>query len=56
MASEELGEMSECDFADTCAEKFLLMSMGAKRGHVKRAQTESEDFADANAELGPPLA
>jgi hypothetical protein len=38
MTSEGLGEMFEGDSADTCAEFFLLMSMGAKR-RVSRAQT-----------------
>ena len=28
MTSEGLGEMFEGDFADTCGEKFPLMSMG----------------------------
>ena len=38
MTSEGLGEMFEGDSADTCAGKFPLMSMGAKR-RVSRAQT-----------------
>ena len=40
MTSEGLWEMFEGDFADTCAEKFLLMLMG---GRVKCAQTVSEE-------------
>ena len=38
MTSEVLGDMVEGDFADTCADKFLLTSMGAER-RVSRAQT-----------------
>ena len=30
MTSEGLGEMFECDSADTCAEKFPLVSMGGR--------------------------
>ena len=44
MTSEGLGEMFEGDSADTCAEKFPLVSMGDEQ-RVSRAQTQ---------ELGPP--
>ena len=30
MTSEGLGEMFECDSADMCAGKFLLVSMGGR--------------------------
>ena len=30
MTSEGLGEMFECDFADTCTETFPLVSMGGQ--------------------------
>ena len=30
LTSEGLGEMFECDSADTCAEKFPLVSMGGR--------------------------
>ena len=30
MISERLGEMCECDSADTCGEKFLLVSYGSE--------------------------
>ena len=46
MTSEGLGEMFEGDFADTCAEKFPLVSMGAEL-RVNHAQTR---------ERGPPSA
>jgi hypothetical protein len=45
MTFEELGDMFEGDFEDTCSEKFPLISIwGAKMG-VRRVQTW---------ELGPP--
>ena len=46
MTSEGLGEMFEGDFADTCAENFPMVSMGAEQ-RVERAQTR---------ERGPPAA
>ena len=42
MTSEGLGEMFEGDYADMCADKFPLVSMGAEQG-VKRAQTGKQD-------------
>ena len=44
MTYEGLGEMFECDSADMCAGKFLLVSIGPEH-RVSRAQTR---------ERGPP--
>ena len=44
MTSEGLGEMFEGDSADTCAGKFLLVSMGGR----------AEGLACADRERGPP--
>ena len=46
MTSEGLGEVFEGDYADMCAGKFPLVSMGAER-RVSRVQTR---------ERGPPSA
>jgi hypothetical protein len=46
MTSEGLGEMFEGDSADTCAEKFPLVSMGGR----------TNGQACEECERGPPLA
>ena len=46
MTSEGLGEMFEGDSADTCAGKFLLVSMGGR--------ANGQVYADG--ERGPPSA
>ena len=50
MTSEGLENMFEGDSADTCAEKFPLTSMGAKR-RVSRAQTRERGPPSALAEI-----
>jgi hypothetical protein len=46
MTSERLGEMFKGDSADTCAGKFLFVSMGGR----------ANGQACADGERGPPLA
>ena len=46
MTSEGLGEVFEGDFADMCAEKFPLVSMGGR----------ADRQACADGERGPPSA
>ena len=43
MTSVGFGEMFEGDFADTCAGKFLLMSMGGMSGWSSVRRPGSED-------------
>ena len=49
MTSEGLGEMFEGDYADTCAGKFPLVLMVAKR-RVSCAQTRERGPPSAHAE------
>ena len=48
--SEGLGEMFEGDFADTCANKFPLVLMGAEQ-RVERAQTQERGPPSVAAEI-----
>ena len=50
MTSEGLGEMFEGDSADTCSEKYLLVSMGPSRGSSVRRPV-SEDPPSVVAEI-----
>ena len=58
MTSDELGEMFEGDFADMCAKKCQLMSMGVKaeglacKDLVARTFDSASDGFSSDSEVG----
>ena len=52
ISPKQSGEMVEGNSADTCAKKFLLVSMGASRGsHVRRPGSEDHHRRERNSIL-----